>query len=223
MAFQIQFPDPNLAEDDGLVAVGGNLSVEFLLSAYRQGLFPWYNAGEPILWWSPNPRMVLFPSDLKVSKSLDQIIKRKKYSVMVDKRFEEVIRQCSAIKRKDQRGTWITPEMIEAYLELHRLGFAHSVETYSGKELVGGLYGVSLGRVFFGESMFYIESNASKVALYYLVQIVKYQKFEFIDVQQSTAHLRRMGAKDIKRFEFLDILKRALKVETLQGKWNFHF
>ncbi len=223
MAIQIQFPDPNLADDEGLVAVGGNLSVEFLLAAYQQGLFPWYNEGDPILWWSPNPRMVLFPLEFKPSKSLGQVIRRKRFTVKVDTNFEAVIRQCSSVKRKGQRGTWITKDMIKAYIKLHNEGYAHSVETYLNNTLVGGLYGVSLGRVYFGESMFFIEPDASKVALYYLVRIVKDMDFSFIDVQQSTTHLRSMGARNVDRAEFIEMLGSALQLPTRKGKWEYEF
>lgn len=223
MAIQIQFPDPNLADDEGLVAVGGNLSVEFLLAAYQQGLFPWYNEGDPILWWSPNPRMVLFPSEFRYSKSLGQVIRRKRFTMKVDTNFETVIRQCSSVKRKGQKGTWITNDMINAYIKLHSEGYAHSVETYLNNTLVGGLYGVSLGKVFFGESMFFIEPDASKVALYYLVRIVNGMDFTFIDVQQSTAHLRSMGARNVDRAEFIEMLGSALQSPTRKGKWNYEF
>jgi len=223
MAIQIQFPDPNLADDEGLVAVGGNLSVEFLLAAYQQGLFPWYNEGDPILWWSPNPRMVLFPSEFRYSKSLGQVIRRKRFTMKVDTNFETVIRQCSSVKRKGQKGTWITNDMINAYIKLYSEGYAHSVETYLNNTLVGGLYGVSLGKVFFGESMFFIEPDASKVALYYLVRIVNGMDFTFIDVQQSTAHLRSMGARNVDRAEFIEMLGSALQSPTRKGKWNYEF
>ncbi len=223
MASQIQFPDPNLAENDGLVAVGGNLSVEFLLAAYQQGLFPWYNEGEPILWWSPNPRMVLFPEDFKCSKSLEQNIRNKKFSVRIDEKFEDVIRNCALVKRKGQKGTWITNNMIEAYIALYYAGYAHSVETYSDNKLVGGLYGVSLGKAFFGESMFYTLRDASKIALFYLVKIIKNWNFKFIDVQQSTAHLRSLGAKDVGRKEFLVMLKDVLQSDTKKGRWKCKF
>ncbi len=223
MAIQIQFPDPNLADDEGLVAVGGNLSVEFLLAAYQQGLFPWYNEGDPILWWSPNPRMVLFPSEFRYSKSLGQVIRRKRFTMKVDTNFETVIRQCSSVKRKGQKGTWITNDMINAYIKLYSEGYAHSVETYLNNTLVGGLYGVSLGKVFFGESMFFIEPDASKVALYYLVRIVNGMDFSFIDVQQSTAHLRSMGARNVDRAEFIEMLGSALQSPTRKGKWNYEF
>jgi len=154
---EIIFPDPELANDIGLLAVGGDLSLKRLLLAYSQGIFPWYSEEDPIMWWSPNPRMVLFPEKLKLSKSLQQTIKNKEYEVKFDTNFKEVIENCSKSVRKDQKGTWITPEMKNAYLDLHESGFAHSVETYYNGKLAGGLYGISLGRAFFGESMFYRE------------------------------------------------------------------
>jgi len=223
MAYQIQFPDPNIADDDGLVAAGGNLSSEFLLAAYRQGLFPWFNKGEPILWWSPNPRMVLFPNDFKISRSLEQTLRSGKFSVKIDEKFEDVIVQCSLVERKGQHGTWITHDMMEAYIRLHHEGYAHSFETYIDDVLAGGLYGVSLGKVFFGESMFYIKRDASKIALYYLVKVMKDWDFHFIDVQQSTPHLKSMGAKDLDRTVFLKQLKDSLQTLTIQGKWNYDF
>ena len=212
MAIEIQFPNPNLADDEGLVAVGGNLSIEFLQAAYQQGLFPWYNEGDPILWWSPNPRMVLFPEEFKCSKSLQQIIRSKKYTIRTDTNFECVIENCSSVKRRGQKGTWIIKDVIEAYTRLYQEGFAHSFETYRDNSLVGGLYGVSLGGAFFGESMFFLERDASKVALY-----------SFIDVQQSTAHLKSLGARDMDRSEFLKVLKKALQLPGMKGKWSYEF
>ena len=223
MPIQIQFPDPNLADDEGLVAVGGNLSPEFLLAAYQQGLFPWFNEGDPILWWSPNPRMVLFPSEFKCSNSLHQVVRSMKYSIKTDTNFEGVIKHCASVKRKGQKGTWITNDIIEAYAQLYYEGYAHSFETYRNNLLVGGLYGVSLGRAFFGESMFFLERDASKVALYYLVQVAKELNFSFIDVQQSTSHLKSMGARDMDRSEFLKLLEKALQSPAKNGKWNYEF
>lgn len=216
----ITFPDPNKADDDGLVAVGGELTADFLVAAYSQGVFPWFNEGDPLMWWSPNPRMVLVPNDFKVSKSLRQLIRSKKFEIQVDTCFPDVIAACKRIERVDQDGTWITNDMINAYIELHDLGITHSFETYLQGELVGGLYGVSLGKAFFGESMFFTESNASKFAFYHLVQWCMHNNFHFIDAQQSTDHLKSLGAKDIPRKEFLKMLKDSLQHKTLQGKWN---
>jgi leucyl/phenylalanyl-tRNA--protein transferase len=219
----IVFPDPNLADEDGLIAVGGNLSAEFLIAAYSQGLFPWFNEGEPILWWSPDPRMVLLPNDFICSKSLGQKIKNRNFIVKTDENFRDVIRNCAEIKRTGQKGTWISKEIIEAYSELFRLGIGHSVETYLDGELVGGLYGVALGKAFFGESMFHKVTDASKVALYYLSKLLLSMDFHFIDVQQSTKHLRSMGAKDLSREEFLKILKKSIQYTTNKEKWTLDF
>jgi leucyl/phenylalanyl-tRNA--protein transferase len=219
MPYVYQFPDPLSADADGLLAAGGDLSVESLITAYSRGIFPWYNE-EPILWWSPDPRMVLFPSDFKVMPSLKQRINSGCYTVKTDMAFREVILHCAAMKRKDQQGTWITEEMRIAYTRLHEAGFAHSFETYHQHELVGGLYGVSLGRVFFGESMFHLKTDASKVALYFLVEWCKQHGFSFIDVQQSTSHLKSLGAVDVPRRAFLKMLHGALKHPTLKGPWK---
>jgi leucyl/phenylalanyl-tRNA---protein transferase len=216
----IEFPDPKLADDEGLIAQGGELSPEFLLSAYCQGIFPWFSDGEPILWWSPNPRMVLFPQDFKLRKSLRQVINRASFELKIDTAFNEVITSCSRIPRSDQAETWITREIIEAYLELHKLGYAHSFESYSNGELVGGLYGISVGNCFFGESMFFTKTDASKVAFYHLVQFALQNNFSFIDAQQSTEHLNSLGAQAIPRTNFLELLGKALRKETLQGKWT---
>ena len=221
MALTIQFPDPREADDKGLVAVGGELSNDYLLAAYAQGVFPWFNEGEPILWWSPNPRMVLFPKDFKCSDSFMQTLRSNKYSVRVDEQFEEVIRNCAEVERPGQKGTWITKGMIKAYSQLHLDGYAHSVETYRNHKLVGGLYGVSLGKAFFGESMFHYERDASKVALYFLTRLMLKWDFHFIDVQQSTPHLKKMGAVDMERDQFLLKLEKALGFPTLKGKWKF--
>ena len=223
MSLEIQFPDPLLADDDGLVAVGGEISPDYLIAAYSQGLFPWYNAGEPVLWWSPNPRMILEPRNFKCSKSLRQALQNKKFNVKVDVNFSLVIEQCAAVSRRDQKGTWINDDIIQGYCDLHEMGLAHSVETYQGDKLVGGLYGVSLGNSFFGESMFHLVNDASKVALYYLCQMLLSWNYDFIDAQQSTAHLRSLGAVDIDREEFIDRLKRTLSVKTRKGKWKMRY
>jgi len=216
---QITFPDPEKADDEGLLCYGGNLHPETLISAYCQGIFPWYDASNPILWWSPPLRMIMKPSELKVSKSLQHIINKNMFEIQFDHNFEEVIRLCSKVKRKGQRGTWITKEMKEAYINLHHLGYAHSVEAYQGETLVGGLYGVSLGKAFFGESMFHLISNASKVAFYHLVQRLTEWDFQLIDAQQNTKHLSSLGAYEIERKNFLILLQNALKFETKCGKW----
>jgi len=217
---EIVFPSPELAEEDGLLAVGGDLSVERLLLAYSMGIFPWYSDESPILWWSPDPRLVLVPGDLRVSRSLRQTINKGTYRTTFDKVFERVIRNCAESPRKDEPGTWITDEMIEAYCRLHEKGFAHSVESWAGGELAGGLYGVALGGVFYGESMFARKSDASKVAFVKLVQQLAEWKFRVIDCQVTTGHLMSLGAKEVPRSEFLKIMKKALKVRTPRGKWD---
>lgn len=216
----IQFPDPNQAEDDGLVAVGGELSADYLLSAYAQGLFPWFNEGEPILWWSPNPRMILDPRKFIFRKSLEQRQRNARFSFRMDTAYQQVMKNCAQVSRKDQKGTWISQEMIDAYSKLHELGYAHSVETYQNDRLVGGLYGISLGKVFFGESMFYQVSDASKLALGILCKKLVEWDYHFIDVQQSTGHLRSLGAEDMERSRFLVWLEEALQYATRKGKWH---
>jgi leucyl/phenylalanyl-tRNA--protein transferase len=214
------FPHPGYSEEDGLLAVGGDLSVERLKLAYSYGIFPWYSEGYPILWWSTNPRMVLFPEKLKVSKSLQNIINRKIFSIKFDTCFEEVIKHCAEVKRKGQDETWITQEMTEAYISFHNAGYCHSVETFFENKLVGGLYGVSIGKAFFGESMFHLMSNASKLALYYLVEKLREWDFMIIDVQQETSHLSSLGAELIPREDFLGILEKSNQFKTKKGKWT---
>jgi leucyl/phenylalanyl-tRNA--protein transferase len=216
---EIRFPDPSHAEKDGLLAVGGDLSPERLMLAYSLGIFPWFNDDSPIMWWTPDPRMILMPGELKISKSLSQSIRNKHFEVRFDKDFMSVIRACASAERKHEDGTWITPEMISAYTALHDLGYAHSVETYLDDRLVGGLYGISLGRAFFGESMFFLERDASKVALAKLAQRLTEWGFYFIDAQQQTKHLRSLGARPIRKDAFLKMLEEALKFETFRGKW----
>jgi leucyl/phenylalanyl-tRNA--protein transferase len=204
----IEFPDPNLSDDEGLIAYGGNLSPEMLLSAYLQGIFPWFNDDSEILWWSPNPRMVLYPQNLKISKSFRKTLLNQQFECKINTQFTEVISRCSSIKRKNQDGTWITNNMIEAYSKLNKLGFALSFETYLNTKLVGGLYGLRLGSIFFGESMFSEVSDSSKFALYHLCQWCMQEKIRLIDVQQSTNHLRSLGAADISRKEFIELVKK---------------
>ncbi len=204
------FPPPELAEDSGLIAVGGDLSVDRLVLAYSMGIFPWYSDDYPILWWSPDPRLVLFPDELQISRSLRQTIRKGVYSITFDKAFESVIRECSAIPRKHEDGTWITADMIDAYVRLHKAGYAHSVEAWDGEELAGGLYGVILGKAFFGESMFAKRSDASKVAFATLVGQLAEKGFELIDCQVTTEHLKRFGAREVTRSEFLRRLRKAV-------------
>ena len=215
----IKFPDPNLSDDFGLVCQGGELTPIFLLSAYQQGLFPWFNEDDPILWWSPNPRMVLYPDNYKLSKSMRLLINKKTFELRIDTNFPSVIKACAHMPRFGQDGTWLTNDMIDAYIALHNLGFVHSFETYYENKLVGGLYGVSLGNAFFGESMFHEMDNASKFAFFHLVQFARLYKFQFIDAQQSTQHLQSMGAEDVPRADFLKELKSVLSHPTLQKNW----
>jgi leucyl/phenylalanyl-tRNA--protein transferase len=214
------FPPPDLAEENGLLAVGGDLSLKRLLLAYSLGIFPWFSEDSPILWWSPDPRLVLFPDDLKVSRSLRQSIKKGKFSITMDRAFDTVIRNCARGKRGKEKGTWITTEMIHAYTALHRSGYAHSVEAWSENRLAGGLYGISLGSAFFGESMFAEQSDASKVAFVSLVNQLSEWEFSLIDCQVTTRHLKSFGAREITRSEFMKALKEALLVPTKKGKWN---
>jgi leucyl/phenylalanyl-tRNA--protein transferase len=216
----ITFPNAEKADADGLLAIGGDLSVRRLLSAYANGIFPWYNAGEPLLWWSPNPRMVLFPRHFRLSKSLLRTLRSDRFEVRVDTCFEEVIRACADTKRNGQDGTWITDEMIQAYTELYREGFVHSFETFRENNLVGGLYGVSLGDMFFGESMFHTETDASKVAFAKLVQFAITHNFRLIDAQQETKHLASLGAAPIPRADFLSLLKSTNLTKTLRHHWH---
>ena len=219
MPYKYVFPDPSSADKDGLIAAGGDLSVEALITAYSRGIFPWFSEDSPLLWWSPDPRLVLFPDRFKASHSLQQAVMRRKYAIRFDNDFEAVIRNCAGIDRKGQEGTWITSDMQHAYCDLHYEGYAHSVESYYDGKLVGGLYGVSLGKAFFGESMFYQMPDASKVALFSLVEQLKKWDFHFIDAQQTTAHLKSLGAEEITRTKFLALLKTALQYPTKRGKW----
>lgn len=216
----IEFPNPNNADNDGLIAQGGELTPEFLLSAYYQGIFPWFCEGEPILWWSPSPRMVLLPENFRAKKSLLQVVKKNVFELRIDTAFKEVITNCSRVPRRGQDETWITNDMIEGYVELYKLGYAHSFESYFEDKLVGGLYGISIGNCFFGESMFFTKTDASKVAFYHLVQFVLKYNFAFIDAQQPTTHLASLGATPIPRAEFLTMLEKAVQQKTLKGKWT---
>ena len=209
------FPHPQQAEPNGLLAVGGDLSPRRLLTAYAAGIFPWYNEGSPILWWSPDPRLVLFPQEFKRHKNLRRLVKSGKFRVTFNHDFPRVIKACSQVKRKGQTGTWITPAMQQAYLRLHQLGFALSVECYLDDVLAGGLYGVILGKVFFGESMFHTVTDASKVALWHLVDRLLEKQFTVIDVQQDTPHLRSLGARLISREHFLFLLKENIPAEII--------
>jgi leucyl/phenylalanyl-tRNA--protein transferase len=214
------FPPPDYADPSGLLAVGGDLSKERLLEAYRLGIFPWYSDDQPILWWSPDPRLVLDLKDFKISRSLSKTLKKEVFQVTFDHAFEEVIQACAVVPRAAQNGTWITEEMQEAYINLHGLGYAHSVESWFGGKLAGGLYGVSLGKAFFGESMFHLKTDASKVALATLVEKLKSWDFHFIDSQMTTEHMVRLGAKELPRRIFLKRLQSALRHPTRRGRWR---
>lgn len=215
------FPDPNQADADGLLAYGGDLHPQRLLAAYAQGIFPW-PAGEdwPILWYSPDPRMVLVPAALHIANSLRKILKKRPFEIRFDTAFASVIRACATVPRPGQAGTWITTDMLQAYCLLHELGFAHSAEAWADGELVGGLYGVSLGAAFFGESMFTRRPNASKVAFVHLVQHLQAWDFHLVDCQMYTAHLARFGAVLWPRKRFLQALDRALQQPTRRGRWQ---
>ncbi|NPU83521.1 MAG: leucyl/phenylalanyl-tRNA--protein transferase [Syntrophaceae bacterium] len=213
------FPPVQLADPSGLLAVGGDLSMPRLVEAYRLGIFPWYGPGEPILWWSPHPRFVLFPDELKVSRSMRQLLKKNLFRVTFDTAFTSVVDAC----RKPRPGnpeTWITPEMREAYRELHQSGLAHSVEVWYGDTLAGGLYGVSLGGCFFGESMFSGMSNTSKIALIALVRRLQKLGFLLVDCQVHTTHLGSLGARFVSRSRFLELLRKGQERETIRGNWG---
>jgi leucyl/phenylalanyl-tRNA--protein transferase len=219
-AFRSCFPSPESADAGGLVAVGGDLSIPRLLDAYRQGIFPWYEAGGPILWWSPDPRLVLEPQAFRASRSLCAVIRRGTFEVRLDTAFADVIRACAETKRRHEEGTWITPEVQSAYTTLHEIGYAHSIESWSDGELVGGLYGLLIGRCFFGESMFSRRTDASKVALAALVEHLNKLDVPLIDCQVTSAHLLSLGAREIPRAEFLRRLKEALEYPTQREKWT---
>ncbi len=214
------FPNAREGSDEGLLAYGGDLNPNRLLTAYRKGIFPWFNEGDPVLWWSPNPRLVLYPSEFKESKSLRRVIKNRGYEVRFDSNFEAVIDYCGRVPREGQEGTWLIPEMKEAYIELYKMGFAHSIETYFEGELVGGFYGISMGKAFFGESMFALMPDASKVALRTLSHIFVEKCYDFIDCQIETPHLVSLGARLISRDEFLDQLDEALTKPSNLGSWS---
>ena len=216
----LEFPDLDEADESGLLAIGGDLSIERLKLAYSKGIFPWYEDGMPILWWSPDPRMVLFPEKMIISHSLRQSIKKQQFTITIDHAFEKVIRNCAKTTRKGEDGTWITTEMQNAYIRLHEAGYAHSAEAWLEGELVGGLYGVALGKAFFGESMFHHVTNASKVALFELVEKLSSWNFEIIDAQVYTNHLESLGGEMIPRREYIHILEKALLIEDVIGSWK---
>ena len=217
---KLEFPDLDEADESGLLALGGDLSIERLKLAYSKGIFPWYEKGMPILWWSPDPRMVLFPDKMIISHSLKQSIKKQQFTVTIDKAFEKVIKNCAKTPRKGENGTWITNEMRNAYIRLHKAGYAHSAEAWLDGELVGGLYGVAIGKVYFGESMFHHVTNASKVAFYHFVEKLSSWDFEIIDAQVYTNHLESLGGEMIPRSQYLQVLEGALKVKDITGSWE---
>ena len=216
---EIIFPPAHLAAPNGILAIGGDLVPERLLEAYRQGIFPWYNDNEPIIWWSPRSRCVLFPGEIKISHTMRQILRQKRFTVTFDRDFSAVITACQK-KRHGQTGTWITEEMKSAYIQLYEMGYAHSVESWYEGVLAGGLYGVSLGRCFFGESMFSQISNASKAAFITMVNVLQEREFGLIDCQVRSDHLMSLGAREIPREIFLPLLQHLLSYETYRGDWG---
>jgi len=212
--------DRALREPDGLLAIGGDLSPARLLDAYRHGIFPWFNEDDPILWWSPDPRLVLLPQEFKISRSLRKTLSRKNFEVRTDSAFEQVMRACAA-PRKTQHGTWIHEEMIASYSALHRMGYAHSIETWMDDELVGGLYGIAIGRMFYGESMFSRRSDASKIALAHLAAQLSRWNFGLIDCQMNTPHLASLGAREIPRKEFINRAQELIHYTNRESPWKF--
>ena len=218
--YSFVFPDPRSAPKEGLLAYGGDLSASRILYAYRQGIFPWYNRGDPILWWSPDPRLILYPDQFIVRKSFRKVLRNRGFKVTFDTAFEDVISHCATVKNRDKKGSWILPEMVEAYTSLHYDGFAHSVEVHLNDELVGGLYGLALGGVFFGESMFSLVSDSSKVAFKALSDVLGDRGYDFIDCQMPTEHMQRLGAKIVSREVYLNALPDTLERGTDMGSWS---
>lgn len=217
---KLTFPHPSNANEDGLLAIGGDLSTDRLLLAYSHGIFPWYDDDSTIMWWALNPRMILYPKNFKIPKSLKQLLKKTKFEIKFDTNFEAVINNCKQIKRAEQDGTWITNDMKQAYIKLHYEGYAHSVETYYNSKLVGGLYGISIGGVFFGESMFQIMNNASKIAFVALTNKIFSWNFDFIDAQQETPLLKSFGADLITFDVYYSQLQKSIKKQTKTGNWS---
>ncbi len=216
---KILFPPVHYAEPSGIIAVGGDLSPERLLEAYSSGIFPWFSDDSPIIWWSPDPRFVIYPAEIKISRSMRQVLERKFFRITFDRAFREVVTGCSR-PRKYEQETWITEDMIEAYVKLHEIGYAHSVEAWHGDELAGGLYGVSLGGAFFGESMFAKETNASKAAFITLAVNLKRLGFDIIDCQVYTEHLESLGAFEMPRGEFISIINNSMVRDSIRGNWG---
>jgi len=207
-------PDPN-----GLLCASQSLSPQLIIEAYCSGIFPWYSSGDPVLWWSPDPRMVLFPNEIKISRSLSKALRAGGYQVRLDYAFYDVIHACASIRRKDQEGTWITDDMLLAYTTLFELGFAHSVETWVDGELMGGVYGLAIGKMFYGESMFFKKTNASKIALAHLVAYLDAHRYGLIDCQMNTPYLASLGAREIPRSDFLHLLRELVFTPPLRGRW----
>ena len=218
--YSTAFPDPRLASDEGLLAYGGDLSSHRLLFAYKKGIFPWYSKGDPILWWSPNPRLLLYPDKFIVRKSFRRVLRSGKFTVTFDKHFSEVIAHCATVYREGQEASWIVDEIIEAYTRLYEEGFAHSVEVHKEGKLVGGLYGIAFGKAFFGESMFSLVSDASKVAFKALSDVLGSKGYDFIDCQMKTDHMMRLGAETVPRDIFLDALEETIVKPMDVGHWD---
>lgn len=216
---EIIFPPVNLASEEGILAIGGDLSSKRLLEAYSKGIFPWFSENDPIIWWSPDPRFVIFPDSIKISKSMKQVLKKNTFKITYDRAFETVIKECSKPRAKEKE-TWITGEMVSAYINLHKIGYAHSVEAWQNDKIVGGLYGVSIGKCFFGESMFSKVSNASKAAFITCSLLLKNYGFSLIDCQVYTDHLLSLGAQEISRSKFINLLNEGLKHKSIIGNWG---
>lgn len=219
----LSFPSPENADEEGLLAVGGDLTPERIVLAYSMGIFPWYSEGDPVMWWSPDPRMVIRPEEFRPSRSLRKVYGKSTYRLSMDTDFEAVVRQCARVPRRGQDGTWITEDMINAYLALHESGIGHSVECWDGDKLVGGLYGLSLGDCFFGESMFSKQSDVSKLAFWALMQYGEMIGIKFVDCQLYNDHLASLGAYPIPRAEFLQRLYRDVQADTRLGPWTERF
>jgi len=216
--YNYTFPNPRYASNEGLLAYGGDLNPNRVLEAYRKGIFPWFSQDDPIMWWSPNPRLLIYPDSFKVSKSFRRILRNNKFEVKFDNDFLSTISHCRNIKRKNENGTWITDDIIDTYLKLHNMGFAHSVEVYRDNILIGGLYGLSMGKAFFGESMFSLVSDASKIAFKALSDVLGSKGYDFIDCQVPTQHLKSLGAKEVSRDYFLNRLKKV-NYDKLEHLW----
>lgn len=215
------FPHPSLADPDGLLAIGGDLSEKRLLMAYSRGIFPWYGPGSPILWWSPEPRLLLYPKQIHIPRSLRRVVNSGRFSISSDNAFVRIIQNCAETKRRGWSGTWLVPEMIDAYIRLHEAGVAHSFEAWQKSRLMGGIYGLALGKAFFGESMYYRAPDASKTALVHLMIFLRENGYHFMDCQQTTGHMLRFGAREVSRKDFLTQLEAAVAQKGITGKWDY--